>query len=777
MARKKSNTSNTSTKSPVVKLVEDLFFKYPQKSFNYKQIAAMLGLSDKDSKDLIIKIVDSLESSGVIIRLNRGKYMYNPDLVSEKVLHTVIEGKVDMKQTGKAYVISPDDEDVFIASNNTGHALHGDKVRVRLFPMRKDHKPEGEVIEVIQRFKNQFVGKLQVTGKFAFLVPDETNMPYDIFIPNDALKNAKNGQKAIVRIVDWPERSKNPFGEIIQVLGNPGNNDVEMNSILASFEFPLEFTKESIKQAEKIPTEITTEEINKRRDFRSIWTCTIDPPDAKDFDDALSLQKKVNGNWEIGVHIADVSHYVKPGTAIDKEAYDRGTSVYLVDRTFPMLPEKLSNNVCSLRPDEDKLCFSAVFEMDDNARVHEVWYGKTIIRSNRRYSYEEVQKMIEGDDGDFKSELMVLNDLATRLREERFRKGSIAFNTQEVKFILDENGKPIDTYIKEQKEANMLIEDFMLLANRSVAEKIGKKKGDAPANTFVYRIHDEPNPDKLQKFSEFLAKLGYKLNTGSRKMLSKSFNSLFDQIAGKGEEIMIETIAIRTMAKAVYSTHNIGHYGLAFPYYTHFTSPIRRYPDLMVHRLLFSYLNGGKSVNADEFEEYCTHTSDMERKAAEAERASVKYKQAEYLQDKIGQSFNGLISGVSKWGIYVELEGNKCEGMISMRNLDDDFYYLDDESYRVVGQYSGKEFRLGDPIRIRVQSVDLQRKQMDFLPDNIGSSETPHASKSISGKERGEYGRNGNAGNKTSGRNKKGRSDKAGKGRNDMKSPKNRRKK
>lgn len=724
MARKKASKTTPAIHSPFVKLVEELFLTNPTKAYNYRQVSHMLGATDKVSKELVNKIIESLAESQIILQLSRGKFKYNPELVSEKYQTTIIEGKVDMKQTGKAYVISKAvDDDVFIAANNTGRALHGDLVKVRLFPLRKNHKLEGEIIEIVQRFKTQFVGKVQVSGRFAFLIPDEANMPFDIFIPEESLNKAKNGQKAIARIVDWPEHSKNPFGEILEVLGNPGNNDVEMNSILASFEFPLKFTSKSLKEAEKIPVEISQDEIKKRRDFRNIWTCTIDPPDAKDFDDALSLKKLDNGLWEVGVHIADVSHYVKPGTAIDEEAFDRGTSVYLVDRTIPMLPEKLSNNVCSLRPDEDKLCYSAVFEMDNNARIQSEWYGKTIIRSNRRYSYEEVQKMIEGEEGDFKDNLMVLNGLATKLREERFRKGSIAFTSVEVKFILDETGKPIDTYIKEQKEANMLIEDFMLLANRSVAEKIGKKRGDAKPKTFVYRIHDEPNPEKLQKFAEFLGKLGYKMNIGSRKQLSKSFNNLFEEIAGKGEEAMIESIAIRTMAKAVYSTFNIGHYGLAFPYYTHFTSPIRRYPDLMVHRLLEAYMDGRPSVDQTEFEEYCTHTSDMERKAAEAERASVKYKQAEYLQDKIGQAFNGLISGVSKWGIYVELEGNKCEGMIAMRNMDDDFYYLDEDSYKVIGQHKGKEYRLGDPIRIKVHSVDLQKKQMDFLIDGQDSPE------------------------------------------------------
>ncbi len=738
MARKKTVKSTPAPQSPLVKLVEDLFLGNPQKAFNYRQVSHMLGVSDKISKDLINNIIESLADSGIIVALNRGKYKYNPELVAEKYQHTIVEGKVDMKQTGKAYVISKElDDDVYIAPNNTGNALHNDTVRVRLFPMRKNHKLEGEIIEIIQRFKSQFVGRVQINGRFAFLVPDEANMPYDIFIPNESLNKAKNGQKAIAKIVDWPERSKNPFGEIIQVLGEPGNNDVEMNSILASYEFPLQFSKKSLKEAELIPVEIPESEIKKRRDFRNVWTCTIDPPDAKDFDDALSLVKKENGLWEVGVHIADVSYYVHPGSAIDEEAYERGTSVYLVDRTIPMLPEKLSNNVCSLRPNEDKLCFSAVFDMDDDGKIHNEWYGKTIINSNRRYSYEEVQAMIEGGEGDFKKELLVLNGLATKLREERFKKGSIAFTSVEVKFILDENGKPIDTYIKEQKEANMLIEDFMLLANRSVAEKIGKKKNEEKAKTFVYRIHDEPNPDKLQKFSEFLTKLGYKMNIGSRKQISKSFNNLFVEIAGKGEEAMIEAIAIRTMAKAVYSTFNIGHYGLAFPYYTHFTSPIRRYPDLMVHRLLDAYMHGKPSVDTNEFEEYCTHSSDMEKKAAEAERASVKYKQAEYLQDKIGQSFKGLISGVSKWGIYVELEGNKCEGMISIRDLDDDFYYLDEDSYRVIGQHRGREFRLGDPVDIKVKKVDLQKKQMDFILDegNIFATEFVSTPKTITKKQ------------------------------------------
>lgn len=695
--------------------VFNLFAENPSHSYNFRQTASQLMVTDKREKEGIKSILHNLCMQGSLVEMNRGKYKLNPELIVAVSKANTVTGIVDMKQTGKAYVITPDlPEDVFIGPGNTHHALHGDKVRVHLFPKRANRKTEGEIVEIVERAKKQFAGIVHVSKGFAYLEPDSANVPVDIYIPLGSLKGAGNGEKAVAVITDWPKRSANPVGEIIHVLGQPGNNNVEMNAILAEFDFPLAFPKTAEAEAAKIKNEVPADEIERRRDFRDVWTCTIDPADAKDFDDALSLKKLGEGKWEVGVHIADVSYYVQPGTAIDKEAYERGTSVYLVDRTIPMLPEQLSNLVCSLRPDEEKLCYSAVFVMNQKAEVLDEWFGRTVIKSNRRYNYEEVQQILEGAGGDFKDELMTLHSLASKLREERFKKGSIAFKSQDVKFKLDENGKPLGVIIKEQKEANWLIEDFMLLANRRVAARIGDRKGEGEKKTFVYRVHDEPNPDKLSNFTELLRKLGYKFQTNNRRNISASFNRLFEDIVGKGEENMIETVAIRTMARAEYSTHNIGHYGLAFSFYTHFTSPIRRYPDLMVHRLLDRYLRGKPSVNQEEYEEYCVHSSEMERKAMEAERASIKYKQAEYLMDKIGQEFDGLISGVSKWGIFVELTESKCEGMISLRYLNDDFYYLDDENYRIIGQRWGRVFRLGDTVRIKVKKIDLQKKQMDF---------------------------------------------------------------
>ena len=718
MARKRNTKKSKSDgrKAELTQQILEIYQQNPLKGFNYKQIASRMGKMDKASRDLIGTILFELFDKGITYEIRPGKYKINPEYLSEIKSHSpTLDGTVDMKQTGKAYVIPEDGgEDVFIAANNTYHAFHQDKVKIRLFPKRPGRKLEGQIIEILNPRKKQFVGIIEIAKNFAFFIPDSQNVPVDIFIPKENLKGAKNGQKVIVKILEWPEHSKNPFGEVTDVLGYPGDNNVEMQSILAEHDFPLSFPASAEKEAEKIPWIIPAEEIARRKDFRKVFTLTIDPEDAKDFDDALSLQMLENGNWEVGIHIADVSHYVKPNTSIDEEGFKRATSIYLVDRVIPMLPEKLSNNVCSLNANEDKLCFSAVFEMNKDAEVLNQWFGKTVINSDRRFNYDEVQRIIEKEKGEYSYEILNLHHLSSKLREKRFNNGSINFETQEVKFRLDENGKPIEAYIKEQKDSNKLIEDFMLLANKKVAEYIGKTKSRQKPKTFIYRIHDTPNPEKLATFIQFLDKLGYRLNIGSRKSIASSFNKLFKDIANKGEKNMIETIAIRTMAKAVYSTLNIGHYGLAFPYYTHFTSPIRRYPDLMVHRLLERYLEGGASANQNEYEDYCVHCSEMERKAIDAERSSVKYKQAEFLMDKIGQEFEGLISGVSKWGIYVELIGNKCEGMVRLQDLRDDFYYLDEDNYQVIGQRNGQQYKLGDNVRIKVKRIDINKKQMDF---------------------------------------------------------------
>lgn len=694
-------------------------------------------------------------------------------------LRNYITGTVDMKSSGKAYIL-PDNkelEDVFISANNVGHALHGDYVRVLLFPDRFGRRLEGQITEVIKRNKRNIVGTVEFSGKYAFLVPDNTSVPVNIILPQENLHGAKDGQKVVAGIADWPAHMNNPIGEVKAVLGAPGDNNVEMQSILAEFDFPLSYPQAAIREAEGMSERVTPDELARRRDFREVYTCTIDPADAKDFDDALSFKRLPDGNMEIGVHIADVSHFVKPGGAIEEEAYQRATSVYLVDRTIPMLPERLCNDLCSLNPDVDRFCFSAVFEMDAEAHIKNFWIGKGIIHSNRRYTYEEAQAIIEaaglaagaeaapgqlsrlGSAMDIEA-ITEMFKLSLLMRNRRFRTGAINFHSKEVRFRLDPvTAKPLGVYIKESKESNNLVEEFMLLANRRVAELIGNclkvkpqengvwgsesanktgsfdaekssrqaieaessRKGNRGAKalsekpkTFVYRVHDEPNPEKLAVFTRFVGKLGYKINLKNRSGLVKSFNGLLEAVEGKAEQNMIETIAVRTMAKAYYSTHNIGHYGLAFPFYTHFTSPIRRYPDLMVHRLLESYIHGGKSAVAEEYEERCEHSSDMEKRAAEAERASVKYKQAEFLLDKVGQRFWGVISGVSKWGIYVCLDDNYCEGMVPLRSLKDDYYELDDENYQVVGLRSGQVYKLGQRVAITVQEIDMNKKQLTF---------------------------------------------------------------
>lgn len=726
--------------------------KNPSKTFNYKQIAAELNVNDQSQRLLISAILEELKNNSTVSEPERGKYKI-------KSIEKIITGKVDMTSSGTAYIASEElEDDVMVMQRKTLNAMHGDIVKVRLYPKQKG-KQEGEIIEVIERSKTEFVGTIQISPRFAFLVPSNIKIHTDIYIPLEKLNGAKDGQKAIARITEWPKNGVNPIGEIIDVLGNVGENNTEMHAILAEYGLPYEFPKDVERAADLIPIKITKEEIAKRRDFREITTFTIDPVDAKDFDDALSIQKLKNGNWEIGVHIADVSHYVKPDSMIDKEAVSRATSVYLVDRVVPMLPEVLSNNVCSLRPNEEKLCFSAVFEMSDEAEVLTEWFGRTIINSDRRFTYEEAQQVIETEEGDFKEEILTLDRLAKTLRSNRFKKGSIAFEKMEVKFHLDEAGNPTGVFFKIAKDANQLIEDFMLLANRKVAEFVGKKKkekqdartrnqdGERQTESqrpFVYRVHDKPNPDKLQSFVEFVGKFGYKLNVKNINTVADSMNNLLKEVNEKKESGMIEMLAIRTMAKAVYTTKNIGHYGLGFDYYTHFTSPIRRYPDVMVHRLLQHYLDGGKNPDIEKLEEQCKHSSDMEKLAADAERSSIKYKQVQYLTDKIGQEFDGIISGVTEWGIFVEIIENHCEGMVRIRELRDDNYYFDEDNYCLRGRKFGKILTLGDQVRIEIKRADLIKKQLDFalveiLEKDKGSSSTPFKKPDHSNKQERKF--------------------------------------
>jgi len=729
MARKFNKKKQGVKKSYLFEEILKVLAANRNKALNYKQIAADLNITDQSQRLLINVILSELKTHGNVIEPERGKFKI-------KSVEKIIVGKVDMTSTGTAYVISEETEnDTFIPQRKTLNALHGDTVKVKLFPSQKS-KQEGEIIEIVQRAKTEFVGTIQLSPKFAFLVPSNNRIHVDIYIPLEKLNGAKDGQKAIARIVEWGKNSVNPIGEIIEVLGNVGENNTEMHAILAEYGLPYHFPKDVEKAADLIPIKITAQEIAKRKDFRGITTFTIDPVDAKDFDDALSIRKLENGNWEIGVHIADVSHYVKPDSIIDKEGFSRATSVYLVDRVVPMLPEVLSNNVCSLRPHEEKLCFSAVFEMSDSAEVINEWFGRTIILSDRRFTYEEAQQIIETEEGDFKEEILTLNRLAKILRANRFKKGSIAFEKMEVKFHLDEVGNPTGVFFKVAKDSNQLIEDFMLLANRKVAEFIGKSKEKSQKSkenqrAFVYRVHDKPNPDKLEDFAQFVSKFGYKLNIKNEKTVADSMNNLLKEVNQKKESGMIEMLAIRTMAKAIYTTKNIGHYGLGFEYYTHFTSPIRRYPDVMVHRLLQHYLDGGKSPDIDKLEEQCKHSSDMEKLAAEAERSSIKYKQVQYLQDKIGEEFDGIISGVTEWGIFVELKENHCEGMVRLRELQDDNYYFDEDNYCLRGKKYGRVLTLGDEVRIQIKRADLVKKQLDFaLVDIKEKSESKAANNS-----------------------------------------------
>ncbi|HVS94815.1 MAG TPA: ribonuclease R [Mucilaginibacter sp.] len=706
MSKKKNNSS---VKQVLTQLVLDIFEQNGNAPLNYKQVSAKLNVRDPESREIILEILQEEAKKTVLRDIGHGKFQL-------RELKTFVEGVVDMTNDGSAYIVTDDEAetDIFVAPRKLRNALNGDRVKVYVYAKSRGQRKEGEVIEILQRAKMEFTGIVKLSERYAFLIPDDRKMLHDIFIPIGDLNGAKNGIKAIAEITDWPPGAKNPIGRIKQVLGVQGENDTEMNAILAEYGFPLSFPREVEKESEAIPDTISREEIARRRDFRDVTTFTIDPVDAKDFDDALSFKQLPNGHYEVGVHIADVAHYIEPDSALDKEALERGTSVYLVDRVIPMLPERLSNGLCSLRPNEDKLCFAAVFEFDEEAHVINEWFGKTIIHSNKRFTYEQVQQIIEEKAGEFDQEILKLNDLAYKLRERKFKMGAISFESTEVKFRLDEHGKPIGVYVKERKDAHKLIEDFMLLANRKVAEYVSKLGKGKNKYTFVYRVHDSPKPDSLANFAQFASKFGYRINTKSDKEIARSLNFLMEDVEGKKEQNVLTQLAIRSMAKAIYTTKATSHYGLAFDHYTHFTSPIRRYPDIMVHRLLFHYLNGGQSANAAYYEKLCEHSSQMEKKAADAERASVKYKQAEFLKDQIGVVYSGIISGVTEWGMYVEIIENKCEGMIRLREISDDFYTLDEKNYAIIGQRKRKVYQLGDEVQVRVKNVDLTKKQIDF---------------------------------------------------------------
>ncbi|MEG1934421.1 MAG: ribonuclease R [Rikenellaceae bacterium] len=689
-------------------VVKQIFIENPLSHIKLKYIYAVLDVNQNSDKYSIKDVITTLLADGFIVEQGSGSYSLNSAVIESR------EATVVQLSRGVIFIkVEGIDEDIVVEYENSHNALVGDKVRVIISPERsRKGRIEGVISEIVERSDKKYVGVLSLTKHFGFVEVDSSKMPYDILIPKEGLMGANNNDKVMVEISEWALGSKNPIGNIVQVFGESGDNNAEMHAILSEFDLPYKFDKSIEKAAEDINEKMNKGEIAARRDFRDITTFTIDPADAKDFDDALSIQKLPNGNWEVGVHIADVTHYVVEDSVLDKEALERATSVYLVDRVVPMLPEKLSNFLCSLRPNEDKFCFSAVFEIDDTAKIIDQWFGRTVINSNFRFSYEDAQKVIETGEGEMKEEILTLDRLAKILRKARYDNGSIAFERDEPKFSLDEKGRPIGVYFKEMKDSNHLIEEFMLLANRSVAEFIGKRRG--AKKTFVYRIHDKPNSDKFKQFSDFIAKFGFLMRAKTDRAIGKEINKLLNSIKGKKEENLFSTLALRTMAKARYSTENIGHYGLAFEYYTHFTSPIRRYPDMMVHRLLQYYLNGGKNANKEFYEEMCDHSSEREIRASEAERASIKYKMVEFLCDKIGEEFIGFITGVTEWGIYVELQETKIEGMISVRNMKDDFYQFDPESYRMVGMKHHRILTLGDSVKIKVLRADLKQKQLDY---------------------------------------------------------------
>jgi len=738
--RTRKKRANSATQGIKFQLVTFLT-QHSSQSFDFKELCKRLLLKDKKSKIKLEEYVQELVFSETIIKKDDGSLQINtePDDVT---------GTIDFVNANFAFLVSPGVEnDLWISSEDLMGALNGDKVKAHIYETGRGKKLEGKVVEILERAKDTFVGKIQILAKYAFVTPDTRKMFYDIFVPKDRIGKAKDGDKVIVKISKYPEGNDNPEGVVTQVLGKAGEHNTEIHAIMAEYGLPFQFTDELESEAGTLSTVITESEINKRRDFRNISTFTIDPEDAKDFDDALSFEELPNGNYEIGVHIADVTHYILPDTELEKEAYKRATSVYLVDRTIPMLPEKLSNELCSLRPNEDKLTFSAVFEIDKKAKIIKEWFGRTVIHSNRRFSYEQAQEIMDANEGEFVKELLILNDLAKKMRDERMKKGAISFETDEVKFKLDEKGTPLSVYLKIRKDTHKLIEEFMLLANKKVAEFVYNKEKGKNKLTMVYRVHERPDQEKLKTLSVFVKKLGYNIETEGNK-ISQSLNEMMEQAVDKPEGNALQNLAIRTMAKARYSTEPLGHFGLAFSHYSHFTSPIRRYPDMMAHRLLQIYLNGGESASASTFEEKCKHSSEREKNAADAERASIKYKQVELMHLNGNGVFEGVVTGVTEFGVYVELVENHCEGLVRMADIGDDFYEHDPKNYRIVGKHTGNIISFGEKVFVKVKSTNLEKRNIDLifvknLPKSLKNKGTDSSSEKTENLKRGfkeEYG-------------------------------------